>query len=157
MISSINHTKMPSRLNTKNVISNIQPQVITDPIEPTRVSKIFPNNLTKSSLVKAVLVFAGTIGLYNLFKNTPIFSYFGWGAKTNNLNPNSKDIYNNGIVKVKNTENALTVRRNLEIMRQADSPFVNQFVQAYKDKDSAVKFKEINVEELKSFQKENKR
>jgi hypothetical protein len=153
MISPINHTTMPSKkLPIEYIISNIQLSVITDPIDPKRVSKkSMRSKLTMSSAVKAVLVFAGTIGLYHLFKNVNVFSYFGWGTK----NLNSKDLNNSEVMEVKNRENALTVRTNLKTTRQADSPFVNQFVQAYKDKDSAVKFKEINVEELKSFQKEN--
>jgi hypothetical protein len=54
---------------------------------------------------------------------------------------------------VKNEANTLTVRKNLETKRKANSPFVGQFVQAYKDKDSAVKFEEIEIQEFKDLSK----
>jgi hypothetical protein len=149
MISPVNHKKMPSKNSPADYIINIESLVITDPIDSTRISKMSTNGLSVSSAVKAGLVFLGTVGAYYLAKTTGIFSYFGLGEK----NSNPKDVGNSGIMKVKNRENALTVRTNLETTRQADSPSVNRIEQTYKDKDSNLKFKEIKVEEFKDLSK----
>jgi hypothetical protein len=66
------HKTMP----VKNIAFDMQ-GVVTDPIDPKRISKGSTSKLTISSAVKAGLVFAGTIGLYHLFKNVNVFSYFG--------------------------------------------------------------------------------
>ena len=82
------HTTMSlKKLSVKDIFPNIQLSVITDPIDPKRISKMSTNGLSVSSGVKAGLVFLGTVGAYYLAKTTGIFSYFGWETK----NPNSKD------------------------------------------------------------------
>jgi hypothetical protein len=151
MISPINHTTMPSKkLPIEYIISNIQLSVITDPIDPKRISKESTNSLTMSSAVKAGLVFFGTLGVYYLTKTTNILSCFGWGAK----NSDSKNIGSSEIAKVKNRENAMSVGTNLETARQGvNSPSVNQIVQAYKDEDRRVKFEGMKVEEFKNSPK----
>ena len=77
MTSLGSHKKIPSKkLPAKNIFSNIQPPVITDPIDPKRISKKFANRLTMSSAVKAGLVFFATVGSYYLTKATKIFFLF---------------------------------------------------------------------------------
>jgi hypothetical protein len=145
-------TTMPvKKLAAKKFFSIMQQSVITNPIDPKRISKS-TNSLTKSSLVKAGLVFLGTTGLYCLVKNTGIFSYFGWETK------NSKDKGNSEIMKVKNKANILDVRRNLETARQANNPSINRIAQTYKTKDGVAEFEEIKVEkfeDLPEAKKEN--
>jgi hypothetical protein len=137
------------------VISNIQSSVITNPIDPARISKVPANGLTKSSVVKAGLVFLGTVGAYYLAKTTGIFSYFGWEVK----NSNPKDVGSSEIMEVKNRANALISRTNLETARQVvNNPSVNRIAQTYKGEDRAVEFEEIKVEEFKDLpeiEKEN--
>jgi hypothetical protein len=131
----------------------MQTSVITDPIDPKRISKdFFANRLTMSSAVKAGLVFFATVGSYYLAKTTGIFSYFGWGEKNSNL----KDVVNSEIVKVKSTANTLTVRTNLETTRQVNNPSVNRNVQTYKSEDKTVKFEEMKVENFKDLSKVKK-
>jgi hypothetical protein len=142
-------TTMPSKKLAAEYIINIQTPVITNPIDPTRISKAPTNGLIKSSIVKAGLVFFSTVGAYYLAKTTNILSYFGLGAK----NPNLKDVDSNEIMEVKNS---LTIRANLGTVRQANSPFVNRITQTYKDKDRIVKFEEIKVEEFKNLPKVKK-
>jgi hypothetical protein len=124
-----------------------------NPIEPKRISKS-TNSLTKSSLVKAGLVFLGTVGAYYLAKTTGIFSHFGWGTK----NSNSKNVGNSEIMKLKNAEKSLTVKMNSEITSQANNPSLNRISKTYRNKDRTVEFEEIKVKEFKdSFEtkKEN--
>jgi hypothetical protein len=130
----------------KNIFFKKQEFVINDPIDPKRISKVPANRLTTSSVVKAGLVFFATVGAYYLVKTTGILSYFGWGAKTKN----SKDVGNSGIMKVKNRENSLTVKTNLETIGQANNPSID-IIQMHKDADRAVKFKEMKVEEFKNL------
>jgi hypothetical protein len=145
-ISLRDHATMPvKKLAIKNIISDTQELVIIDPINPKRISKESTNSLTKSSLVKAGLVFLGTVGGYYLVKTTGIFSYFGWGAK------NSKDVGNSEIMKLKKTASALNVRTNLEIAKQTNSPSVNRITQTYKGEGNTVKFEEIKVEEFEDL------
>jgi hypothetical protein len=108
------------KLPVGDIISDMPVSVITDPIDPKRVSKELTNSLTKRSLIKAGLVFLGTVGAYYLAKTTGIFSYFGWGTK------NSKDVDGSEIMEVRNKANVLSVRRNLEAARQANNPLVNK-------------------------------
>jgi hypothetical protein len=151
MISSGSHKKIPSKkLPVKNIFSNIQSPVITDPIDSKRISKVsFSNSLNVSSVVKAGLVFLGTVGSYYLAKTTGIFSYFGWGTK----NQNSKDVGNSEIMELKNSANALTVKTNLETARRANTPSLNHILQTYKVEDGTVEFEEIKVEEFNDFPK----
>jgi hypothetical protein len=152
MISPINQKIMSfKKLTAKNIFFNKQELIITNPIDPTRISKEPTNCLTKSSLVKAGLVFLVTVGGYYLAKTTNILSYFGWREKNQNL----KDVGNSEIVKVKNKENALTGKRNLKATVQASNPSID-IIQMHKDLDRTVKFKEIKVEEFKNFQKVKK-
>jgi hypothetical protein len=82
----------------KNIFSNMQTSVITDPIDPKRISKdFFANRLTMRSAIKAGVVFFTTLGSYYLAKTTGIFSYFGWGEKNSNL----KDVDSREIMEVK--------------------------------------------------------
>jgi hypothetical protein len=124
---------------------NMQLPVITNPIDPKRISKEPKSCLTKSSVVKAGLVFAGTLGAYYLSKITGIFSYFGWVAKK------AKDVDSGELIKVKNRVNALNVRTNLETTKQVNNPSINQIAQTYKDTDSTVKFEEIKVKNFKDL------
>jgi hypothetical protein len=124
--------------SVKNIISNIK-----------RISKESTKNLTMGSAIKAVLVFAGTIGLYNLFKNTSIFSYFGLGKNSKN-----KDI--SEIVDIKKKENALTERRGLKTANQVNDPLINQITQNYRPVDKTVKFEGKKVEEFKDLSKGKK-
>jgi hypothetical protein len=141
-------TKMPVKKLPAEYIINMQTPVITNPIDPKRISKESTNSLTMGSAVKAVLVFAGTFGLYHLFKNVNVFSYFGLGEK----NTNSKDVNSRGIMELKNGANALTVKSNLETARQVvNSPSVNRIVQTYKKEDRTVKFEETKIEEFKNL------
>jgi hypothetical protein len=128
---------------------NTQLPVIINPIDPKRLSKEPIKSLTKSSMVKAGLVFFGTLGVYYLTKTTNILSYFGWGAK----NSDSKNIGSSEIAKVKNGENALTVRRTPKTIGQTNNLSVNQIVKTYKDKDRSVEFEEIEVKKFENFQK----
>ena len=113
MISPINQKIMSfKKLTAKNIFFNKQELIITNPIDPTRISKEPTNCLTKSSLVKAGLVFLVTVGGYYLAKTTNILSYFGWREKNQNL----KDVGNSEIVKVKNRANALNVRKCKKII-----------------------------------------
>jgi hypothetical protein len=114
-----------------------------NPIEPKRISKS-TNSLTKSSLVKAGLVFLGTVGTYYLAKTTGIFSYFGWGVKNSNL----KDFGNNEIVSAKKS---LSARTNLETTKQINNPSINRIAQTYRGEDRTVEFEEIKVEKFKAF------
>jgi hypothetical protein len=149
MILPINHTTMPSKnLTAEHIISNMRTPVIIDPIDPKRISEKPTNCLTKSSLVKAGLVFLGTVGAYYLSKTTGVFSYFGWGYK----NTNSKDV-NSEIMKVKNRENSLAVKTNLETARQTNNPSINRIAQTYKTEGRTIEFKEIEVEEFKNLQR----
>jgi hypothetical protein len=117
-----------------------------NPIEPKRISKS-TNSLTKSSLVKAGLVFLGTVGVYYLAKATNIFSYFRMGSK----NSNSKDV-NSEIMKVKTAENALSLKMSLETARQVNNnPSVNRIARTYKGEDKTVKFEEMKVEDFKNL------
>jgi hypothetical protein len=127
----------------RNIFLNEQLTVIADPIDPARVSKKPTSCLNASSVVKAILVFGSTIGLYNLFKNKNIFSYFG-------LSRNSKDV-SSEITKVESRENSLGVRRSPKTASQANNPFLNRISKTYRNKDSNVKFKEIKVEEFKDL------
>jgi hypothetical protein len=138
------HKTMPfKKLPVKNIISNIQTSVITDPIDPKRISKTPRNSLSVSSVIKAGLVFAGAIGSYYLAKTTGIFSYFGWGEK------NLKDIGNKEMVSAKKS---LSVRTNLETTRQVvNNPSVNRNVQMYKNEDKTVKFEEAKVKNFKNL------
>jgi hypothetical protein len=145
MTSFGGHTTMSyEKLPAKNIIPDIPVSVTTDPIDPKRISKEPINSLTRSSLVKAGLVFLGTLGTYYLVKTTKILSYFGWGAK------NSKDLTNSEIMKVRNREKALTVKTNPEIARRANTPSLNRIEQIYKD-DKTIKFEKIKVEEFKDL------
>ena len=146
MTSLESHKKISSKkLPAKDIISNIQTSIIIDPIDPKRISKVFlTNGLSVSSVVKAGVVFLGTIGSYYLVKTTGIFSYFEWGTR------NSKDLDNSEIMEVKKTVNSLTVRKSLETIRQVDSSSTNQIVQTYKD-DRTIAFKEIKIEEFKNL------
>jgi hypothetical protein len=144
------HKKMPVKKSpVKNIFSNMQTSVITDPIDPKRISKdFFANRLTMSSAVKAGLVFFATVGSYYLAKTTGIFSYFGWEVKAKN----SKDVGSSKIMEVKNRANALSVVTNLETIGQANSPSVNQIITA-KDEGRTVAFEGIKVEEFKNLPK----
>jgi hypothetical protein len=136
-------TTMPvKKLPVKNIASNMQ-GVVIDPIDPNRISKS-TNRITMRSAIKAVLVFAGTTGLYHLFKNANVFSYFRWGIK------NSKDIGDKGIVKVKN---ALNARRISKAIGQTNNPPLNRVKKAYKNEDGIVKFKEEKVKNFKNLPK----
>ena len=135
------------KLTAKNIFSNKQELFITDPIDPKRISKKTTDCLNPSSVVKAVLVFAGTIGLYNLIKNTNILSYLGFGGK------NSKDVNNGEITKVESGKNTITLKRNSETVEKANTSPINKFAQKYNDENKAVKFEEIKVEEFKDLPK----
>ena len=138
--SSGSHEKIP----VKDIFSNIQSPVITNPIDPTRTSKELTNGLSISSAVKAGLVFLGTVGFYYLTK-TGFSSYFGWKAKAKN----SKDVGNSEIMEVKTRADALSARTNLETARQVvNNPLVGQTVAAHKDR--TVKFEEVKVEEFEN-------
>jgi hypothetical protein len=147
MTSLESHKKMPVKKLPIEHIINTQISVITDPIDPKRISKEFTNNVTMSSAIKAGLVFFATVGSYYLAKTTGIFSYFGWGAK------NSKDVGSKEIVSAKRS---LSVRTNLETIRQANDPLVNQITQTHKGEDNTVKFEEIKIEEFKDLQETEK-
>jgi hypothetical protein len=127
------------KLTATNIFLKERELVITDPIDPKRISKETTNCLNAKSVVKAVLVFAGTIGLYNLFKNRNIFSYFGW---------TTKNVSNNKIAKVTNGENSLNVRKNVETTMKTNNPPINQILQTSK----IAKFKEKEIEEFKNLQ-----
>jgi hypothetical protein len=145
-------TMLIKKLPIEHLISNMQTPIIIDPIDPRRISKS-TNSLTKRSLVKAGLVFLGTVGAYYLAKTTGIFSYLGREAK----NLNSKNISSNEIVEAKNPANALSVRTNLETARQINNPSVNRIAQTYKSKDKIVTFDKIKVEEFKNSFKEKEK
>jgi hypothetical protein len=130
----------------KDIFPDMQNFVVANPIEPKRVSK-FTNNLTVKSTVKAMLVFAGTIGTYYLAKTTGIFSFLGLKEK----NQHSKDVVNNEIMEVKNKANVLSIRRNLETTRQVNNPSLNRIEQTYEDTESTVKFEERKVEKFKNL------
>jgi hypothetical protein len=138
------------KLPTKNIIPEKSFDIVIDPIDPKRISKEPIKSLTKSSMVKAGLVFWGTIGVYYLAKTTNILSYFGWGAK------NSKDLNRGEITSKKMGENDLTVRRDLETKIQANNPSMNHISQTYKGEDRTVKFKEIEIEKFEDLQEEDK-
>ena len=147
-VSLKDSVKIPVKKSpAKNIFFNMKLPVRTNPIDSKRVSKESTNSVTKGSLIKAGLIFLGTVGAYYLAKTTNILSYFGWGAKNQNL----KDISDSEIVKVKNRAKALSVRMNLETERRASSPSVNQIKQTYKEKSRTVKFEEIKVEEFKDL------
>jgi hypothetical protein len=128
---SMNHINMSCKLNTEDIFSNIQSEVIMDPIDYSRISKP-SNGLTKTSAVKAILVFVSTIGLYSLFKNTKILSHFGFGGK----DVNSKNMDGNKIVEVKSRENVLTKRKNLKTEKQFKNLFVNRNEKFHQDSNS---------------------
>jgi hypothetical protein len=132
------------QLFAENIIYREQPLLITNPIDSKRISKESTKSLTMGSAIKAVLVFAGTIGSYYLAKTTGVFSYFGWGTK---------DVACRELV---NAKKSLSVRTNLETAKQGNSLSLNQIAQAYKDTDSKVKFEKIEIEELKNLQKVKK-
>jgi hypothetical protein len=117
---------------------NMQTSTITDPIDLTNISKISKNSSTISSIVKAVMVFAGTLSVYYLTKTTGIFSYFGRKVKT------------------KNAKNTLTTRRNLETIKQVNNPSINQVTETYKGEDKTAKFEEIAVKKFKDLFKVKK-
>jgi hypothetical protein len=132
------------KLSAKNIISDMPIFVTTDPIDSKRISKNPTNSLTKSSLIKAGLVFFGTVGTYYLAKTTNILSYFGWGVKNSNL----KDFGNNEIVSAKKS---LSARTNLETTKINNNPSINRIAQTYKGEDKTVKFEEIKVKEFKDL------
>jgi hypothetical protein len=133
------------KLTTENIFPKMQISSISNPIDPNCISKELTNSLTKSSLVKAGLVFLGTITSYYILKNTRISSYFGWGKKNSNL----KDFGNNEIVSAKKS---LSVRMNLETTKQINNnPSINRIAQTYRGEDRTVEFEEIKVEEFKAF------
>jgi hypothetical protein len=131
----------------KNKIFGMQKQVIIDSRKFNHISNEPMSCLKASSVLKAGIIFLGTIGLYYSVKKTGIFSYFGWGVK------NSKDLNGSEITKEKFGKNDLTVRRNLETEIQTNNPNMDSISQAYIGKGSTVKFKKEKVEEFKSFQK----
>jgi hypothetical protein len=146
MTSLESHKKIPSKkLPVKNIFSNMQTPVITDPIDPKRISKVFlTNSLSVSSVVKAGLVFFATVGSYYLAKTTGIFSYLKWGTR------NSKGVDNSEIMEVKNAKKSLSVKTNLETARQVvTNPLISQTVTARKDR--TIKFEEIKVEKFKDL------
>ena len=63
-------------ISSKKIISNVRSPVVIDPIESKRISKSLTNSLTMNSVIKAGIVFLGTVGGYYLAKTTGIFSYF---------------------------------------------------------------------------------
>jgi hypothetical protein len=80
-----NHKTMPvKKLPTKNIIVNTELPVITDPIDPERISKGSMSKLTKNSAVKAEEVFADTIvnptfkGSYNMPDVTTGIAFYGY-------------------------------------------------------------------------------
>jgi hypothetical protein len=148
MTSLGNHKTLPSKKLPANISFNMQLPVITNPIDPKRISKETTNCLNLSSVIKAGLVFFSTIGAYYLTKTTKLFSYFGWGAK------NSKDVGNSGIMEVKNRANPLIVKTNLETTRRVvNNPLVSRALMANRDKDETVAFNEIKVKEFKNLPK----
>jgi hypothetical protein len=153
MTSLGSYETMPLKKSpAKNIISNMQTSVITDPIDPKRISKdFFANRLTMRSAIKAGVVFFATVGSYYLAKTTGIFSYFGWGEKTKN----SKDMGSREIMEVKSRENALSAGRKLETIGQTNSPSINRIEQTYKDEGGTVEFEEIKVKNLLEVEKEN--
>jgi hypothetical protein len=140
MTSLRNQVTLNEKLGVKNIIFKMQ-DVVTDPIDPNHISKMSTNGLSVSSVVKAGVVFVGTVGAYYLAKTTGILSYFGWGAK----NSDSKDVGNNEIIEVKTKANALSVRTNLETARQANGPSTNRITETYKDEDRTVKFEDRKI------------
>jgi hypothetical protein len=124
--------------------------IITTPIELKHISNTLTNNLTMSSVVKAGLVFLGTIGGYYLIKTTRIFSYFESKRK------NSKDVVSRKLMKTKNTKKSLSIKRNLKTTKQVNNPSKNWFVQMAKNDHKIAEFEEINVEEFKDLSKEKK-
>jgi hypothetical protein len=149
MISLGSHKKISfKKLPVKDIFSNIQSPVITDPINPNRISKaFFTKKVSASSVVKAGIVFLGTVGSYYLAKTTGIFSYLKRGEK------NPKDVSNRRMMEVKNKANALNIRKNLETMMQVNNPLVSQTVKTYKNEDKTIKFEEIKIEEFKDLPK----
>jgi len=61
------------KLATKKIISNMEFQGITDPIDSKRISKTF-TKLTLKSAIKAGALFFTAVGSYYVFKTTGIFS-----------------------------------------------------------------------------------
>jgi hypothetical protein len=131
------------KLSVKNIIPETE-NVLVDPINSNRVSKIPIKDLTIGSALKAVVVFAGTLGLYNLFKKTNIFSYFVWGEK------NSKNLNNSKKMEVKTAKESLSLKVNSEGKRLTNDPVISSHIQMDKNKDSTVKFEEIGVKDFLS-------
>ena len=66
-------------------------------------------------------------------------------------NSNSKDVTRDEIAKVKNKENALSMRMNLETASQANNPSLNRISKTYRNQDRTVEFEEIKVKEFKDL------
>jgi hypothetical protein len=79
---------------TPSKSSNMQILTITDPIDLTNI-KAPTNSSTMSSIVKAAIIFAATLGGYYLAKTTGVFSYF----KSKEKNLNSKNVDNSEVNK----------------------------------------------------------
>ena len=136
ILSPGSHTLMPVKKLSDEYIINMKPPTVTGSIDPKRISKASESSLTVGSVVKAGIVFLGTVGSYYLAKTTGVFSYFGWGAK-------NQDVGSKGIVEIKAGINSLAVRRNLET-DQISNPSLNQITQTITIQGEYI----MNVEEL---------